>query len=105
MQTHSLLNKTTLMMITGASGKEVQPMNLSIQKAMLKPNGEYDVTCIAAIDKNAINDNRHGQFKVKEDKGDKFVIDVEEETGAYSGHYEVVFQWLDNHNGTWMSKN
>lgn len=97
------IDKPVYIMLTNPHGQKFEPTRFSIQNAVFKKNGQYEVTCLAAqsdeLDEGIV---RRGKYTVKESQGDQVVLMCDEETGQFPGKYEVTFSLLNNKIGQYQ---
>lgn len=91
----TFIDKPTLFIITRGNNDGTDPGELSIQKAIFKSDGNYDVICVAAKSPTAEKKLRTGKYTIKEKSDHKITLEANEETGQFTGKYLLTFQWLD----------
>ncbi len=98
------IDKPVYIMLTNPHGQKFEPTRFSIQNAVFKKDGQYEVTCLAAqsdeLDEGAV---RQGKYTVKENQNDQVILVCDEETGQFPGKYEITFNLLNNQVGQFQS--
>jgi len=80
-------------------GKMFDHAGISIQDLILSPDGKYTIRCLAAANNAVDSAERYGEYRIKQQKAGKIVLMCDEETGQFSGKYEVTFDVLKDDMG------